>query len=152
MPKVRFENGFINKMEISFGHSERERIVIAVPDQPSCFKSSSKDWFSANVDIQAGGFKGTVSTYLDRSDFERFLPQIRWLYETLKGEARFDTIERQIEFVLKGDGKGHITLSGFLKDRPDGNELSFELEFDQTLLKRSISEIETYLAAARTTL
>lgn len=140
-------------MEITFGHSEHERMVISIPEsRPKDSNDPSDDWLSANVDVLAGGFKGHVSLYLRVSDFDRFLPQARNLYETLKGEARFGTMEGQIEFVLKGDGKGHITLSAELIDKlGTRNTLSFNLEFDQTLLRHSISEIETYLAAAKTT-
>jgi hypothetical protein len=145
---VKFKNGFTeNFMEINFGHPERERITIFVEENSlQKLKPSTENWLGAKVDVQAGGFQGQASLFLEFSDFERFLPQARQLYETLEGEARFDTIEGQIQLVLKGDGKGHINLSGnLLDDCGIGNELSFKLEFDQTLLKRSISEIERFI-------
>jgi hypothetical protein len=138
-------------MEIGFGHPERERIVIFIEvNQPSDFKGSLEDWRKAEIKIQVGGFQAQVSLFLESSDFERFLPQARRLYETLEGEARFETIEGQIRLVLKGDGKGHINLSGKLLDSAGiGNELSFKLEFDQTLLKGSVSEVERFLQTIR---
>ncbi|MBC7992457.1 MAG: hypothetical protein H7Z15_04345 [Rhizobacter sp.] len=82
----------------------------------------------------------------------RILPQLRSLYDTLHGTATFDTIERQISFTLTGDGKGHITLAGFLADRAGGdNRLEFSLSYDQTLLPRSIGQIEHLLRATTKT-
>lgn len=76
------------------------------------------------------------------------LPQLQRLYATLRGIATFQTVERQVGFTLTGDGKGHIELVGFLKDRGGGdNSIQFRLSYDQTLLPRSITQIEALLRA-----
>jgi hypothetical protein len=134
-------------MEISFGFPERERIAFLIPDDISeQLKKSAGQSVTARVEVQVGGFTGYAELWLDVSDFVRFVPEVQRLYETLEGEACFETIENQISLVLKGDGKGHINLSGRLLDRcGDGNELLFKLFFDQTLLRQSISELEHFL-------
>jgi hypothetical protein len=145
MRREKSGNGFTDFMEISFGHPERERIIIHFPVSEELKKSSDKR-ATARVEIQAGGFTGYAEPWLDVSDFVRFVPQVHQLYETLGGEARFETVENQICLVLKGDGRGHISLIGHLLDRcGDGNKLSFKLNFDQTLLRRSILELERFL-------
>jgi hypothetical protein len=145
------KNGFTKQsMEISFGHPERERITFSIPyDISEQLKKSSDQSVTAQVQIRAGGFTGYADLWLDVSDFARFAPEVQRLYETLKGEARFETIENQISLVLKGDGKGHINLSGRLLGRcGDGNELLFKLDLDQTQLKHPISELEQFLKQA----
>ena len=137
-------------MEISFGHPERERVSFFIPDDVlEKLKKSPDKSITVRVQIQAGSFTGHAEPWLDVSDFARFAPEAQKLYETLKGEARFVTVEDQISLILKGDGKGHINLSGRLLDRcGDGNELLFKLNLDQTQLKHSISELEQFLKQA----
>ena len=137
-------------MEISFGHPERERITFSISDDISeQIKKSSGQSVTAHVQIQSGGFTGNADLWLDVSDFARFAPEVQRLYETLKGDACFRTTENQIGLVLKGDGRGHIDLSGRLLDRcGDGNELLFKLDLDQTQLKDPITELEHFLKLA----
>jgi hypothetical protein len=143
-------SGCIKPMRVNFGHSEYERLSIVVSgDELQRVKQSSDTWLAAEAEIKAGKFSGRATLWLDLSDFARFITSAQSLYNTLEGEARFETIESQIGFLLKGDGKGHIALTGFLLDRcGDGNELRFTLDFDQTMLPKTISEIENLLNSA----
>ena len=150
MRRGRFKSGFTKQsMEISFGHTEQEQISFFIPDAIlEKLKKSFDKSATVRVQIQAGSFTGHAEPWLDVSDFVRFAPQAQRLYETLNGEARFETVENQIRLILTGDGKGHINLSGHLLDRcGDGNKLFFKLDFDQTLLKNSISDMERFLNA-----
>jgi hypothetical protein len=94
------------------------------------------------------GFHGETNLYLEADDFDSLLPDLRQLYESLRGNAEFKTIENQVGFRLTGDGRGHIELRGHLLDRfGDGNRLDFTLNYDQTLLWHSIAEIDNLLTA-----
>ena len=128
---------------VGFGSTEHKRLQFAFTG-PDLARSRVlyDDWLEPSVSVQAGPFSGTTRVYISASDFVRFLPQLRSLYDTLHDTATFDTIERQVGFTLTGDGKGHITLAGFLEDRAGGdNRIEFRLSYDQTLLSSSISQI-----------
>jgi hypothetical protein len=138
---------------VNFGSAERERLQFAFTE-PDLARSRVlyDDWLEPSVSVQAGPFSGTTRVYISASDFVRFLPQLRNLHDTLQGTATFDTIERQVGFTLTGDGKGHITLAGFLEDRAGGdNRFEFTLSYDQTLLPRSITQMGHLLRATTKT-
>ena len=136
-------------MQISFGDSEHERLVMSISDTMlRQLKQSTNSSVTVHAEIHVGGFTGQTDLWLDVSDFLRLAPPLQQLYKSLAGEARFETIENQIAFVIKGDSKGHMRLSGHLLDRcGDGNKLQFHIAFDQTLLRHSLKELEHFLCA-----
>jgi len=98
------------------------------------------------VEIQVGKFFGQIELLLTVSDIIRFKGQVECLYRDLKGRAEFTTVEDQVGLKIETDGLGHMTATGFLRDGVGfGNELSFTIEFDQTTLQRTISEIDKAL-------
>jgi hypothetical protein len=138
----------VDAVKVAFGHSERERLefIFELRDSRG-FADSSDAWLKPRISITAGPFTGQTDVYVEIGDFDRLLPQLRKLYETLEGTASFAPIERQVGFKLTGDGKGHVEMSGFLADSNfKSNCVNFVLTFDQTLLARSISEVEQFLA------
>ena len=55
-------------------------------------------------------------------------------------------MEGQLYILLETDGLGHIRATGYLRQNTvSSTELSFEIEFDQTLLWHTISEIDEAL-------
>jgi hypothetical protein len=132
---------------VGFGHPERERIEFVFSDsEVERFRSSGEDWLQAHCTVVAGTFQGEADLWFESADFARVLPPLRQLYETLQGAVDFHTIEDQVGFCLTGDGRGHIELRGYLLDRAGGgNRLEFALNYDQTLLWHSISEIDELL-------
>jgi hypothetical protein len=132
-------------MIFSFGQSERERIEVDVLRYERALIGEYYDdnWLTIEIYVQAGGFEGKVKGAILTDDLIRFLSQLRPLYETLRGSAEFGTMEDQLNLKLAGDGKGHIELHGEVADRPGiGNRLHFTLQFDQSQLRVSISELE----------
>jgi hypothetical protein len=51
------------------------------------------NWISATIDVAVGGFRGRVSGNLRNEEFVRFRDQIRMIYESLRGQAHFRTME-----------------------------------------------------------
>lgn len=137
-------------MIISFGGSEREKVQIEVQGyqhQPTG-EYYDNNWLSVQISILAGSFRGKIDASFLTVDFASFLPQLRLLHKTLQGCVEFMTMEEQLYLKLVGDGKGHIELEGELRDRPGvGNRLNFTLQFDQTQLKESISQLEQIVSA-----
>lgn len=132
-------------MFFSFGQSERERVEVNVLryERAPIGDYYDDNWLEIEIRVQAGGFEGKMNAAILTEDLERFLSQLRPLYETLSGSAEFGTMEDQLSLKLTGDGKGHIELHGEVADRPGiGNRLHFALQFDQSQLRASISELE----------
>jgi len=60
--------------------------------------------------------------------------------------AEFKTIEDQLYIRIETDRLGHVQAKGFLlDDLASGNKLEFEINYDQTLLWHTISEIDEAL-------
>jgi hypothetical protein len=126
----------------SIGHAEKEYLRIELLSPPA--KDEGYDWISARAIIDVGGFHGDTTIMITLTDMARFAQQVRSLYDTLKGEAEFRTIEDQIYIKLTTDGLGHITASGYLADQAGmGNRLSFKIEFDQTVLQKTLAELDS---------
>jgi hypothetical protein len=132
-------------MIFSFGQSERERVEVNVLryEHAPVGEYYDDNWLKIEIHVQAGGFEGKVNAAILAEDLQRFLSQLRPLYETLNGSAKFETMEDQLNLKLVGDGNGHIELRREVADRPGiGNRLHFTLQFDQSQLRASISELE----------
>jgi hypothetical protein len=132
-------------MIFSFGQSERERVEVNVLryERAPIGDYYDDNWLRIEIHVQAGGFEGKVNAAILTEDLERFLSQLRPLYKTLTGSAEFGTMENQLDLKLVGDGKGHIELQGEVAEHPAmGSRLHFTLQFDQSQLRASISELE----------
>ncbi|HXL79873.1 MAG TPA: hypothetical protein VN951_03270 [Pyrinomonadaceae bacterium] len=130
----------------SIGYPDRERVEVTLIGKPADPKTKDFDWITADVEIAAGGFKGIAQIYMCVSDMLRFKEELEPVYETVAGVAEFKTIENQLYIRVEGDGLGHINASGFLIDTfEDGNKLTFNIHYDQTLLWHTISEIDEAL-------
>ena len=104
---------------------------------------SYEGWLRADVAIAVRGFKGLVSASFERDDFRMFEARLRPLYETLIGTAEFSSLEKQVVFSLKGDGRGGIAVSGEAWPQPCyENRLEFEFEIDQTFIPAILSQLE----------
>ena len=80
------------------------------------------------------------------SDMIRFKEQLEPVYKNLNGVAEFKTIEGQLYIRIETDRLGHVQATGFLlDDLASGNKLEFEINYDQTLLWHTISEIDEAL-------
>ena len=129
----------------SFGHSERERIEVDVLgyERSPVGEYWDDNWLNVEIRVCAGGFRGKAAATIITSELEKFLSELRPLYEKLDGVAEFMTMEEQLGLRLTGDGKGHIELRGEVADQAGiGNRLHFNLRFDQSQLQKSIRELE----------
>jgi hypothetical protein len=134
-------------MIIHFGQTEHEFVSIDVRGY-ECdeIADASEDWVTCQVRLSAGGFTGGFSASLFTADLSRFLKSLVKIYDCLQGVAKLTSLEEQLELQVTGDGLGHILLRGIATDRAgDGNQLRFELEFDQTQLRSAVDQLEAVL-------
>ena len=136
-------------MIFSFGHPEQERIEVDVQGYERAPSGEYWDdnWLKVKIQVRVGGFQGKATASIMTSELTEFASELRPLYETLKGNAEFTTLEQQLSLRLAGDGNGHIELRGDVEDRAGmGNRLHFTLQFDQSELKASIHELDKVIS------
>jgi len=103
-------------------------------------------WFSADVEVVVGGFRGSYSADFNSWAFSDFHSQLEKLYRTVAGSAAFTSYEAQLELALTCDTQGHIQLRGEAMDYAGtGNKLVFRLEFDQTFLPTILRDLQLAL-------
>jgi hypothetical protein len=103
-------------------------------------------WFSADVDVSVGVFRGSYSANFNSWAFSDFHTQLEKLYHTLSGSAVFTSYEAQLELTLTCDNQGHIQLRGEAMDcAGTGNRLIFRLEVDQTYLPAILRDLKLAL-------
>ena len=100
-----------------------------------------KNWLRTNVVIKTGAFEGQFSADFMTTDFERFKQEIKKLDGDFNGVAIFSGYEDYLELNIKGDGIGHFKIKGIANDG-SSNRLSFEMDFDQTLLNNLYDQLE----------
>jgi hypothetical protein len=132
-------------MRFSFGQSEHERVEVDVLSYERLPVGDYHDdnWLTVKISVLAGGFRGNVKAAILTGELVDFLAQVRVLFQSLSGMAKFTTLEEQLHLRLAGDGKGHVELTGEVADQPGiGNQLHFKLHFDQSQLGASVRELE----------
>ena len=135
---------------LAFGGEQYERLEIAVLgyERPAAGDFSDDNWLRVKVAIHCGAFQGEFLATFLTSDFESFREQLSSLYETLKGEAEFQTIEEQLSFSITGNGMGHMLLRGSALDQAGiGNRLAFTLNLDQSQLYSSLQSLGAIISA-----
>jgi hypothetical protein len=136
-------------MIFSLGGAEKERIEIDVLryERAPVGDFYDDNWLTVKIGVSAGGFRGSVAAAFLTSELEKFAAELQALFQTLKGIAEFQTLEKQLHLELKGDEKGHVALNGELLDQAGiGNQLNFSFQFDQVALGESIRGIKAVTA------
>jgi hypothetical protein len=130
----------------SVGYPEKKRLEVHLIGVPAAANTEGYDWIKALVHIEVGGFSGSVEITMCVSDMIRFKEQLEPAYRDLDGVAEFKTIEDQLYIRIEVNRLGHVSATGYLiDDLADGNKLSFEITYDQTLLWHTLSEIDEAL-------
>ncbi|WP_121357758.1 WapI family immunity protein [Flavisolibacter nicotianae] len=102
-----------------------------------------KNWINTRVTVKGGAFTGQFMADFTTMDFELLKRDIKKLDEDFSGIGKFEPLEGQLILHIKGDGLGHFEVNCTAVDQPGiGGKLSFFLTFDQTELKRLISELD----------
>jgi hypothetical protein len=134
---------------VTIGDSRRDRLcfVIRARSHPECTDYWDGNWLSSRISVVSGSFTGDISNVSLRVDeFQSFLKGIEILAKSLKGIAKYSSLEQWIQLELSGDGRGHIFATGFVIDKhTEGNKLNFFFCFDQTELSKTINGLRMLL-------
>lgn len=92
--------------------------------------------------MRAGQFSGKVQAELRADEFRSFRLQLERLQADSKSKASLHSMDYWLEVAISGDSKGQFKAECWVSDEPGiGNQLSFELEFDQTTLSAIIESL-----------
>jgi len=133
-----------------FGGEEQERVEVTVHgyERAPVGEYYDDNWLSVEVEVQAGAFAGRFHAAFLTGELVSFLEGLRVLHSSLRGDARFTTMEEQLSLSLEGNGLGHIALKGRASDQPGiGNQFRFQLSLDQTQLQASLRSLEVVVNA-----
>jgi hypothetical protein len=133
----------------SFGGGRNERVSIEVlgyahPD--SVDDSYDANWLRVRVTVAAGSFRGSFDATFLAQELAKFHEQLSTLYSTVKGTARFETLEGQLLIDLKCNAIGAVALHGVAQDQAGiGNKLDFSLNLDQTQVGAALQQLRDIL-------
>jgi hypothetical protein len=137
-------------LHLVIGGEEHERVAVEVlgRERSESFDADDGNWITARVSVAVGAFRGQFSCCLRAEDFAGLLPQLHRLQVDRDGSAQFSTMEGQLQFEIKGNGRGHFDVRGRVVDRPgDGNSLAWSLTIDQTYLQPLIASVSAISTA-----
>jgi len=85
----------------SIGGTERERVAVEVASYERSVTGDYHDdnWLYVTVTVSVGAFDGTFPATFLTEEFLVFRNQLKTLYETLHGEAKFQTMEDQLFMI-----------------------------------------------------
>ena len=129
----------------SLSSSETEKVAVSVRNYERDTTGDYHDdnWLSVRVEVRAGAFSGKFDAAFLTEDFIGFREQLGALYDSLKGDANFVTLEEQLSIRVVGNGRGGLTVAGEALDQPGiGNKLAFVFALDQTSLSLALRELD----------
>jgi hypothetical protein len=101
------------------------------------------NWVNADIEIDAGSFRGRYGAYLRAEELEGFRDALARLYSFDAKEAKFETMEKQLNIRITGNGLGHFMAECEALDQAGiGNRLIFSLEFDQTEIPEMLKGLD----------
>jgi hypothetical protein len=115
-------------IELLIGRAGWNHLRIAISDR------CHSNWFNADVQIRCGGLSAKYTATFESGELRSFAAEIRRLYRELSGSACLKQKgPSYLAVTCKGDGRGHIWLTGVAEERPQqGPKLVFELSLEQT--------------------
>jgi hypothetical protein len=146
MPEPRAQDRIEDAPSFELGYESEERLTVRVHQRshPGAGDYWDGNWVEAQVVIRAGDFSGDIRGSLRTEEIRRFRDEVVAFYSSLRGEARFETMEKWLKVVLTSDNLGHVTAICEARDRPGmGNTLRFELLIDQTFLPPTIAGLDS---------
>jgi len=128
--------------KFTIGFPDSEGVTVELLSPPADKETEGYDWVRARVSVKAGPFSGSTELMTSMGDLTRFRDDLDKAYESLSGGVTLSPLERQIEIELKINDRGQVSVEGYLKEHASyGNQLNFTYSFDQTDLKRTISQL-----------
>ena len=136
--------------EIVIGDSAAQHVLIRPLSRshPGLFDYWDGNWIDCEVEIAAGGFRGSFRADLRGEEFLGFLSETAELSTALEGAASLTSMEGQSRAVPDRRRAGLVRVAGEAVDvAGTGNRLQFGFDIDQTCLPEIARSLEYLLAA-----
>ena len=128
---------------IGRNNSEYLNVQITGRSHPGSQDYWDGNWVSADIEIDAGSFRGRYGAYLRAEELKDFRDALARLYSFDSKEAKFETMEGQLIIRVTGNGLGHFVAECEALDQAGiGNRLIFSLEFDQTEIPEMLKGLD----------
>lgn len=102
-----------------------------------------RSWIKTKVEVIAGPFSGEYIANVMTTDFETFKQQIKAVYRSLTGVARFEPLENQLIIEVQADDLGHIQVKCEAAPQTyNQDRLSFSFALDQTYLPNLVNQLQ----------
>ena len=125
---------------INGANGERIEIAINGYERDANGDFHDSNWVYSIITFSLGEIRGCVHATMLTYEFVEFKKNVQDLYRSLVGQAKFETMEGQLEITLTGNGRGGIAVNGIITEKPGhGIKVIFELAIDQTYLPDIIS-------------
>jgi len=136
---------------VVIGDSEKDHLIITVNGRahPDSTDYWDGNWLLCEIHMVSGAFTGDIShdVHLRVDEFKSFFEEVDDLYKSLKGTAKYSSLEQWIQLEISGDGRGHMLAKGCVIDKHiEGNKLNFSIHFDQTALPKTLIGLRDLLS------
>jgi hypothetical protein len=134
----------------ALGGESRDRIEVEVLGYERAPVGDYHDdnWLKVRVSISAGAFSGQYHAAFLTDELVAFRDELDTLYRSMRGDAKFSTLEKQLTLHISGNGRGEIYVRGAAVDvAGSGNRLEFALELDQTHVQHTLNQLSVVISA-----
>ena len=105
------------------------------------FTKLDDEGFKCQLNVISGPFTADIEFWFDISSAREVIECLGKIYEKPRAEAKLGFRYEQPYIQFKGDGLGHIEISGLLVEGPPFQRLEFTFQSDQTLISEFLSEL-----------
>ena len=129
---------------VSIGNSDTASFTLS----HDCGPEEHQAFHRCSISLGVPGFRSEFSCNVRIPDARSFRDQLSRLHRLLSGNAKFASIELEIELDGKISKLGHLTWNGSLTlpNGEDWSTLTFIIRDDQSSLPRIISELDAFIA------
>ncbi len=108
----------------------------------SSFEKLGDEGYKCQLDLSSGSFTAKTEFWFDKTSARQVLEVLRHIFEQPHGKARLSFRYEEPFIEFKGDGLGHIAVSGLLTEGPPFQRLEFFFQTDQTMVGVFMKNLE----------
>lgn len=105
------------------------------------FTKLDDEGFKCQLNLKSGPFSAEVEFWFDALSAKEVVNCLENIHENTRGEAKLSFRYEQPYIHFKGDGLGHIEVSGLLVEGPPFQRLEFSFQTDQTMISEFLTEL-----------
>jgi hypothetical protein len=111
----------------------------------SRFEILADEGYKCQLSLVSGPFTADIEFWFDISSAKEVVTCLEHIYDKPRAEAKLAFRYEQPYIQFKGDGLGHIEISGLLTYGPPFQRLEFTFQSDQTLVSPFVDELKALI-------